>query len=568
MTEPLTRRRAVQLAVASVMPAAAGCLGTTGDEATWYADWLPDGTRTSFAAIELGPETESDAGGSIIPIVLPRLSEGSQQPDEPLDIEVSEITTIDDPLVAYPLLLGTDRLTRSAVVLATAGLYPLIDTPTQFESVARRILATGPVTIVTGAFERAELRTRLTTETLLTTQYERSEDDSGFDRYTPIDSPDSVEAPPVVAVSEDTVVTARTAAQMDRAIAVATGARPPIVEQSETAAWLVEQVKTADLVAGTIGTSTSEATTRSATPASPANTGFSPTAEQEVIAALTVDSETAATAQFALDTDSLEDSTRERIQTEFGTAGRERSRTIDSTRVTVRASYDSDTIGVGRSGGNADSDSSREQLSPSAARALVPEGTLEFWYVPPTGGEIATFWVETAAETDAAALRVQTTLTGDNGSGVQPRNPPVTAGIKLAAPADPAGDTLTVFAVDDEGAIGEVTSRQAPTDAVSTQRTARLVPADAVSFQYTPPGTGRVGSLSVSVEQPVDVETLVVREIGNGVSGRAGSLGTTAQIGPGQQLEIPVGTDSPGAVLFASVDGATGEVARWTGPES
>lgn len=562
----MRRRQFAVILTASATTAVAGCLGATDEREAWYAHRLPGDTRTSFAAVELKPETRSDTTPSLTPIVFPRTSSGNQQSKGTLDVEVSELTDTDDLLVAYPLTVGVERMTRSSVELAAAGLYPLVQTPEKFSSVPRRILTTDQTTVVTGEFDRQELADRLTAETLLTTQYERSRQGQGFDQYAPIDSPDPVKTPPMVAVSEDAVVTAQTTTQLDRTIAVTTDARPSIVDANETAAWLVEQAGTADLVVGTIGPTSTEVADTAADNTPSADAEFRPTADQNVIAALNVGSGTDTTAQFALDTDSLNSETREMIQTRFGTTGRERERDISPARVTVRASYDTDEISVDFA--EEDPDDGRKQLSKSTARALVPVDGLEFWYVPPVSRDIGVFWVETVADTEATALQVRTGLTGADGSEVQPKDPPITAGVRLAAPVNPDGDTMTVLAVNDENAIGAVTSKQAPTDELSDQTVGRVVPSDAFSFQYEPPDTGTVGVLSVIVEKQLEIEVLVVRGIADGVSKRAGALNSNSYINSGRRLEIPVDAENPGAVVFASVDGATGEVARWSGPPS
>lgn len=563
MPEPLSRRRVVQLAVGSVVPAVAGCLGTE-EENTWYADQLPNGTRISFASAKL--ETEPQPNGfSIAPVILPTVSGTNQPASEALDIEISAVTDTDDPLVAYPLTRGAERLTRSSVSLAVAGLYPIIDTPKQFVSAPRRVLATDRTTVLTGEFDRQELGDQLTADALLTAQYERNGEISGFDQYTPVNSPEPVEAPPVIAVSRNTVVTARTVAQLDRAVAVVTGAQHSIVDKNESAAWLVEQAGDSDLVVGTIGTPPDKAAEPSEESAPTAAAGFQPTTTQNVIAAVDIDSETATTtARFALDADSLEGPTREIIGTRFGAEGRDRSSEFTSTRATVRASYDNDRIGITLS---EEKDEGRERLSPPAARALVPEGALEFWYVPPLSRAVGTFWVETVADTEATALQVTSELTGSNGSEVRPREPPIGAGIKLAAPVNLDGDTVTILAVNDEDTIGTVTSKRVPTDELTGQEASRAVPRNRLSVRYEPPDTGPMGTLSVETQRRVWADTLVVRPIEDSWSDRVGSLDDDTQIAPGRRLEIPVDTDGAGAVVFATVDGATGEVARWQGPE-
>lgn len=560
MADPLPRRRALQIAAAAVVPAVAGCLGTEDDGQPWYTDWLPDSNGILFAAVELTVEPQSENEPPLMPLVLPNIDDEDKKPSQRIDVELSDVTDVGDPLVKIPFTTGATNIAFASVGLAVANLFAVIDTPDKFDSDPSRLLFVNGTTIVTGKFDRAELGDRLTDDSgLFTVAYEDSGKRRGYDRYTPTERPDSVENPPAVAIDDSTILTARDEEGLTRIIDTVADDRPLAIDESETLTWLVEEIETGDLVVGEIGTPPVEK--RPEEGFTQTDQGFEPAAGEDTMAAVDLDPGTEAIeVRFALAADDLDDTTRETVETAFGTAGRERSVEINENRLTADATYDGTDIGVGVSEGS--SGREREQLSESAARELVPEGGLEFWYVPPIDREFGEFWVAVVVETDAAAIRVEANSGTYN--EIRPREGSVGPDIEIAAQVDPDGDEVTVFAVDDEDAIGELTTERVPTDELSDRAAEQAVPTDALSFAYEEPDTGELGTLSVEVRRGIVADALVAESPEKPFTDRIGSLDGRARINSGSRLRLPV-DPSGEVVVFATVDGATGEVARWDG---
>ena len=95
------------------------------------------------------------------------------------------------------------------------------------------------------------------------------------------------------------------------------------------------------------------------------------------------------------------------------------------------------------------------------------------------------------------------------------------------------------------------------------------VPPEALSFTYEPPSAGDYGSLTIEVTEDTNADTLVARpqEAPSLFADRVGDLASEDRIGAGTTLDVAVEPDGDEVIVWASVDGATGEVTRWQGPE-
>jgi hypothetical protein len=128
---------------------------------------------------------------------------------------------------------------------------------------------------------------------------------------------------------------------------------------------------------------------------------------------------------------------------------------------------------------------------------------------------------------------------------------------------------VTVFAVDGEGAVGELTTLSVPTDELSETAATQGVPADALSFSYESPDAGDLGSLTVEVVADTEAKTLVAQpqEAPGLFTDRVGSLTSDKLVGAGTTLETAVDPAGDEVVVYATIDGTTGEVGHWRGPK-
>ena len=216
-------------------------------------------------------------------------------------------------------------------------------------------------------------------------------------------------------------------------------------------------------------------------------------------------------------------------------------------------------------GGERDDDG--QALSRTEARDLLPPEALAFRYQPPVGTSVPEFWVAVVADTDAAAVRAEAASGTSNEIRLQDGR--VDGYLGVPVQVDPDGDEVTVFAVDETGASGPVTSVDVPTDALSAQAARDAVPPETLSFAYTPPDAGDYGTLAIEVTSETDADTLVAQplEAPGLFADRVGDLRGEAQVGTGTTLEVGVDPEGDEVVVSASVDGATGAVTRWQGPD-
>jgi hypothetical protein len=506
-----------------------------------YGKWLTtdqNGLFFAYANLDKLPENAvTDSGGS------------------------SEMS-IDDPLALYPLVIGGGAVGVGQLSLSFAGLAQAVSPTGTSDSTVNEVTITNETIIAEGSFATDQLDERLAepTDETFGIGYEQTGTDRGYDRYEPVEVPDSVDNPPAVAVTDETVIVGPDTSRVDQRIAAGNGERSRIFETDETATTLLEEAGTGDLVVGQFGSATSEQLFGDFQP----ETGpqFRPRSGEDVVAAVDFDSNADTfESQFALAADAISEDRQETIETAFGTAAVDGSRAVEVSddRITATGTYDVEQFAA---------DSPEQGLSEAAAAELVSPEALRFQYEPPRGeAGIGQLWVTVTEDTDAAAIRVEAESGGAN--ELQPRDGPITADTSIVAPVDPAGDTVTVFAVNDEGATGELVTQSVPTDELSDTTASQAVPEDALSFSYEAPGAGNVGGLTIEVVKETDAKTLVAQpqEALRSFTARAGSLTSDESLGAGTTLETGVEPEGDEVIVYATVDGATGEVARWQGPE-
>jgi len=473
--------------------------------------------------------------------------------------------SVDDPLALYPLVIGGAAVGVGRLSLSFAGLTRAVDPTATSDSTVSEITVTDQTVIAGGSFATDQLHERLVepTDETLGIAYEQTETDRGYDRYEPLEVPDSVDDPPAVAVTAETFIVGPDASRLDQAIAAGDGNRSRVFETDETAAELLEQAGTGDLVVGQFGPATGDQLFGDLQP-SP-DPQFRPRSGESVVTAVDFDaSSDTFESQFALVADDIGADRRETIETSFGTAAVDDSVSIDLSdgRITASGTYSVESLGStsGDSSGDA-------ELPQATAAELVPPDALAFQYEPPRDQQFGELWVRVTEETDAAAIRLETD--SGNSTELRPQERFISTGDSIAVPVDPDGDSVTVSVVDDEGAIGELTTQSVPTADLSEEAASEAVPADALSFTYDSPDGGDFGSLTTEVVTDTDTETLVAQpqEAPGVFADRVGSLGSEESIAVGTTLETAVEPEGDEVIVYATVDGATGEVARWRGPE-
>lgn len=289
---------------------------------------------------------------------------------------------------------------------------------------------------------------------------------------------------------------------------------------------------------------------------------FRPRSSENVVTAVDFDANRETfESQFALAAADLGEDRQETIESSFGTGAVDGSRAVEVSddRITATGTYDVEQLTA---------DSAEQELSQAAAAELVPPEALRLQYEPPRRESgLGQLWVTITEDTDAAAVRVEADSGGMN--EIQPQERPISAGTDVAAPVDPAGDTVTVFVINDEGAAGELVTQSVPTDELSDATASQAIPEDALSFSYESPDAGNVGELTIEVVKETDADTLVAQpqEAPRAFAGRVGSLTGDESVGAGTTLETAVEPEGDEVIVYATVDGATGEIARWQGPK-
>ncbi len=508
-----------------------------------YGQWLTtaaDGMIFAYANLEAVP-TNDESSGSL---------------DESLD----------DPLATYPLVMSQTIVGLGQLRLSFAGLTQAVTPEAESESTVNEIVVINQTTVAQGTFATDRLDELLTEQTDETwgIGYEQTQTLNGYDQYEPAEVPDSFSSePPVIAVADDSVVASASVEQLERMVTAGDDGQPRIYETNDTVAQLLEQAGSGDLVVGEIGTLPDDAF--NGEEMLETDPQFEPQSGEDVVAAVDFgdDGETVE-AQFALAAEEIDESRKETVETTFGTAAVDDSVSIDvsDSRITASGTYSIESLGL--TGGDG---SGQEELSQAEAAELVSPESLAFQYEPQPDQQFGELWVEVTEETDAAALRIEAESGGYN--EFRPQDRSVSARDSIAVQVDPDGDSVTVFVIDDEGAVGELTTQSVPTESLSETAANQAVPTDALSFNYESPDAGDFGSLTIEVVANIEAETLVAQpqEAPGAFADRVGSIGTGESVEVGTTLETAVEPGGDEVIVYATVDNATGEVARWQGPD-
>jgi hypothetical protein len=560
-------RRQFLLGIGAATAAAAGCVGrndTTDDGSTDSSDDMSTDSPTtaSFSPVtDLPFDKWLTAASDELVFAYANLK--SIPTNIGSDAALDE--SLDDPLVSYPLVLNQRVIGLGQLRLSFAGLTGAIAPETESKSTVNEVTVLNRTTIAEGSFATDILNERLVEPTDETwgIAYEQTDQIEGFDQYEPSEIPDSFEDdPPIIAVSGETVVVGPEVSRIQQLLTGDNESDAGFFERNDNITELFELAGAGDLLVGEIGSRND--TSAGIRERFDTDLSFKPRSGEDSLAALSFE-ETSNTvsSQFVLSADDLSENRRQTIKSEFGTAavGDSVSIEVNDSRITANGTYNLENLGLIESEGSED-----EGLSQSEAADLVAPDALTFQYEPPGENQFGELWVAVTEETDAAALRVEAASGGY--TEIQPQDRAVGVGDSVAVRVDPDGDSVTVSVVDDDGAEGKLTTQSVPTEDLSPSVADRAVPADALSFSYESPDTGEFGSLTVEVVADIDAETLVARpqNAPSLFTDRAGSLAGDTPIETGTTLETAVDPDGDSVVVYATVDDATGEVARWQGP--
>ena len=562
-TRPSRSRRRFLLGIGAGTAAMAGCLGRddTTDDGSTNSSTASSPTTTFEPASELpyGEWLTAADDGLLFAYADLDAIPTSFGSDASLD------ESLEDPLITYPLVLNQRAVGLGQLRLSFAGLTSAIAPDAESESTVDEVTVLDRTTVAEGTFATETLDERLVEPTDETwgIAYERTSRIRDFDRYEPSEIPDSFDDdPPVVAVSGETVVVGPDASRVKRILTAGGERSAGFFESDDTTAELFELAGNGDLVVGELGPRGDDS------PDLRERFEIAPRFErrdgEDVLASLAFEEGgDTVSSQFVLSADDLTDDRRETVEETFGTAALDGSASTDAneSRITATGSYDVESVWV-----TDDDPSTDEELSQANAAELVSPDALAFQYEPPSEQQFGELWVTVTEETDAAGLRVEAASGGY--TELRPEDRSVTTGDSIAVQVDPGGDSATVFVVTDDGSVGELTSQSVPTDELSETAASRAVPGDALSFEYDSPDSGDYGSLTVEVVSDVGAETLVAQpQNAPGVfADRTGSLAGDTTIDTGTTLETAVDPAGDEVIVYATVDGATGAVARWQGP--
>lgn len=173
--------------------------------------------------------------------------------------------------------------------------------------------------------------------------------------------------------------------------------------------------------------------------------------------------------------------------------------------------------------------------------------------------------MQVTEDTDATGLRVEAESWGEK--EVTKTNGTISAGDGVPVQIDPdEDDEVTVFAVSDDDAIGQLDTVGVPSGELTDEV---VVPEDALSFEYEPPTAGDFGILSVEIGEDTMAEVLVAQptEAPGSIADYAGSIDAAEPVSAETTLQTGVDSDGDEVIIFATLNGATGEVARWQGPD-
>lgn len=407
----LARRRFLQLSGVAATAALAGCLGD--DDPPPLAEWVParDGGQV-VAYLNLDPSAEpgDDAdSGSLVPELLPSQEAIFSDGEEPGEVELAlDVEGIDDPLVQLPTEVGGQVLGFSFLAFAFAGLYEFVD---EDAVETDEFLVLDDVFALTGGFEADTIDDRLREEPAdpqLGIQYAAVDEVGSYALYEPRgDQGDQAnDDEPFVAVDDGVILSSDRRQSLEAVIETSTGEREAAVDQFETFEWLVETVGEGDILVGTFGGGSLEEYAFEASEL-PALELLAPADDLLVALSAGLDGD-GTTVELALESDDMDTSRRERLESALGRAGEDVSRTVDGDRIVTTATYPGAVLET-----TGDGDESEEELQFDEEELDDGNRVVDEISFDDPEPNLATVRLTDHAGVEADAVRIETVESGE-----------------------------------------------------------------------------------------------------------------------------------------------------------
>ncbi|QSG04998.1 hypothetical protein [Halapricum desulfuricans] len=334
----LTRRRLLEAGTAATALSVAGCLQSP--ESGPNTGWFPAGRgRRTMAYLDFGLTQSVSDVDPTIPLFLPSETEGGPTEFVPRLPSADELS---DPLVRFPLEAGGQVIAVGILQLAATGLGDLVDPErsgrgiTDLFVVDETVIGAGDIDV-----GRAAESLRSGTDGAFgEVRFTSTGDHDGYTLYES-DLEDSV----VVALGEDAVVAAGTAADVRTVLETRAGENDRLAATHDTAGWLFDTAGLGNLSVGWINAIDLEeyywddqsvsraAETLGEHEHALATLSFAPERDE-------------VTADIAIADPDFEASVTDRIESRFGSAAVEASTSVDGDRLTVTGTYTDDAIDV------------------------------------------------------------------------------------------------------------------------------------------------------------------------------------------------------------------------------
>jgi hypothetical protein len=371
------RRQFLKLGAAGATAALAGCSELGSREHPDYTDWIPPSDDPTVAAyIDLRVSRESPEAERLLPLVLPSKEAAEAEEFVP---EISGLDGIDDPLLRFPLAVGSQFLAAASLGISAGG-FPRTVNPEYPDRLADEVVLADGIAIATTEIDTDEADQRLRSGTPAIpgrVEFERVGENEAFTLY----SPTSSELDGFTAVSEDAVVTANTREKIRAALDAWRGDGARAVAESSTFGSLVETAGDGDFAVGWdgpiqlrdyyIGDQVDRPADGlvSRRRAAVASVSFSPD-DGDV------------TAELAVRDDELDDSLRDRLESTLGGSSEDVSVTAEADRLSMTGTYADDALDIEFADPERTPEDERTPSGdpPPEIREAVPEDAVSFSY--------------------------------------------------------------------------------------------------------------------------------------------------------------------------------------------
>lgn len=331
----LTRRGFLAGSLAATVTAITGCTSAPSDDAEPSTDWVPASTDGTVAAyLDFTLSADASHINPVLPLIVP--SDDRQGDGTGLELPLSNVDKIQDPLLEFPLETGGSVIGGGALSLALIGLGKLVDPARPTEDVTE-LVVTDDATVGLG-----DIDTDGVDETLRTGP-DRSQFDVVGERddYTLYGSGTEIDA--FVAVDDTAVVVADTRRQASAVLDARHGDRNNVTAVNDTFASLLETTDAGDVRIGWQPPIELGQHTVGPDGADPASSLVK--TDDVVASSVTFQpNDDEVTADFALEAADKVVSTT--FKDRLGGASTERSLSLDDRRVTASATYAASTIGL------------------------------------------------------------------------------------------------------------------------------------------------------------------------------------------------------------------------------